>query len=72
MGCINSDWNGKCSMFEEGTGDDHTNSAYGWDSDGYCVVDDDPVPSDNCCDYETDSGCRGCGADFNADEECEC
>ena len=72
MACIYSDFNGKCTGHEEDSTDTHENSAYGWDSGGFCMVDDDPIPGDNCCDYESDSTCHSCGADFNADEECEC
>lgn len=48
MSCIYCDFEGKCSMFDE----DYM-EGMGYDSFGNCVVDDDPVPGDNCQDYES-------------------
>jgi hypothetical protein len=69
MGCIYSDFNGKCTMCDE---DDIESRPNGSDKECNCSVEDDPVPSDNCDYYESDSTCFRCGADFNADEECTC
>ena len=58
MGCIYSDFEGKCQC---DVGDD----------DGYCCYEDDPDPFYGCEYYESDYVCTECGADLNV-EECKC
>lgn len=68
MGCIYSHA-GNCSMFSE---DEVDGRPTGCDVGGGCMVEDDPVPADNCEYYESDSTCWKCGADYNQDEDCTC
>jgi len=73
MGCIYSNFSGFCTMSTkdikpQGCGDEYSEN----DEMYACETEDDPIPSDNCESYETDSGCSECGADYNAGEECEC
>ena len=76
MGCIYSNFDGFCTLSSSSDPKDSQPQGCGEldeSEDMYsCNVEDDPVPSDNCESYETDSGCNECGADYNADEECEC
>ena len=67
MGCIYHNYEEECSLFEK----DHPGSPQGCDKDGFCSVNEDPVPEDNCENYESDWSCRECGVDLNK-EECEC
>jgi len=70
MGCIYEDGDGECQFFDENNVD---NSPNGCDKkDGGCMVSDDPDPSVGCEQYESDSTCFDCGADFNQDEHCTC
>ena len=69
MGCISSDFDGKCNMLDEENADSRP---LGCSKNGYCNAEDDPIPSDSCDIYESDWKCNDCYADFNADEECIC
>lgn len=42
-------------MWDEDCGTTYENSPVGWDKDGYCVVEDDPAPEDNCENYESEN-----------------
>lgn len=53
MSCIYCDFHGKCQMWDEDSTNTFENNAVGWDSEGYCVVDDDPDPSISCEIYES-------------------
>jgi len=68
MGCVYSDFEGRCNIFEKG----EVNSPMDGKGDGICVYEDDPDPSISCETYESDSMCMDCGADFNQDEDCAC
>jgi len=50
MGCIYSDFNGKCSMWDEDT--PSYNDGLGTDWDGNCIVEEDPNPIDSCSSYQ--------------------
>jgi hypothetical protein len=62
MGCLNSDFDGVCSLYE-----DFDVPAEG----GYCTCDCDPDPSESCSYYESDYTCPECGCDLNV-EDCDC
>lgn len=69
MGCMHNNFEGICNMYDE---DSDFNNPPGCDIDGYCTCDEDTYPEDTCGSYESDDVCRGCGADFNAGEDCTC
>ena len=52
MGCIYSNFNGECSMWDP----EIDSSDLGVDPDdtehGYCIVEEDPNPEDSCSSYE--------------------
>jgi hypothetical protein len=58
MGCIYSEFSGRCSVGVDGCDDG-------------CIYDDDPNPADSCEQYESDWVCTECGVDMNV-EECTC
>ena len=63
MGCIYSDFEGKCqfSPIEQGT-----------DEKGFCIVEEDPNPSDSCESYESNAiDCPECGAECDNEDMCE-
>jgi hypothetical protein len=47
MSCIYSDFNGKCTLWDE-------NYELPCAPDGDCVCEDDPNPEDSCENYESD------------------
>jgi len=55
MPCVYSNFNGECTLWnkEEHKGVTCQNSEYGFDKDGYCIVEEDPTPSDNCSNFES-------------------
>ena len=67
MGCIYSDFEGECSLYEQG----HPNNPEGCVDDSTCCAEDDPLPGDTCGAYESDWLCSECDADLNINE-CEC
>ena len=69
MGCIYCNYDGICQFFDEDEAEIRPN---GCDNNGNCLVEDDPIPSESCEQYESNWMCYECGADFNADEECTC
>lgn len=73
MACLYADkCDGVCSMATNNDGEyDPEQKQGGCDDKGVCVVGDDPEPSRNCENYESDWSCYECGADLN-NEECEC
>mgnify|MGYP006865015742 CR=1 FL=1 len=60
MGCVYSNWEGECSMFEEGTLCHPT----GCDKDGDCWCEENPDPSYSCDSYEFDGN-----GEFGDDED---
>ena len=56
MGCIYSDREGICTLWdEECKGRNYENDEMGWsvDDDGTCAVEDDPDPTMNCSSFES-------------------
>jgi len=50
MGCIHSDFDGECILWEK----DSSYNPWGCDEeDGTCMVEEDPNPLDTCEDYES-------------------
>ena len=68
MGCIYSH-DGICEFYDKS---EIAGKPMGCDKNGNCVVEDDPIPSNNCESYESDWSCSYCGADMNSDEACTC
>ena len=57
MGCIYTERGGKCTLWDESCkGRNYDNDEMGWskDDDGFCAVEDDPNPYDNCSSFESD------------------
>lgn len=54
MGCRHSNFDGVCSYFDGNCYDDQEDNV-GYDSEGYCVVEEDSEPSDSCIYYESDN-----------------
>ena len=50
MGCIYSNFEGECSMWDK----DHPIDNMGCDDEGFCICGDDPDPSYTCETYESD------------------
>jgi len=48
MGCIYSDFEGKCTLYTEGVESPGTDE----DDNGYCVCEDDEDPLYTCAEYE--------------------
>lgn len=48
MRCIYLNFSGECTLWEEGNDDE----CMGCDSEGFCMVEDDPDPSRNCYLFE--------------------
>ena len=48
MGCIYSDSDGICTVYDPGI----ENS--GWNENGYCICEDDENPLESCEDYQSD------------------
>lgn len=48
MGCVYSNFNGECELWEEPI------LQNGYDKEGYCICEDDPDPSVLCEMYESD------------------
>ncbi len=73
MGCIYShNMSGLCTMSSKDSPvQGCAEGKYNKEEEMYpCVVDEDPDPDCEC--YESDAMCHGCGADYNAGEECTC
>jgi len=52
MGCIYSDFEGRCNLYEE-EDDNVDDSDMGHDKAGFCMSEDDENPSDNCYSFES-------------------
>ena len=62
MGCIYSNFDGECALWDVDT--DY--EAQGCEA-GFCIVEDDPNPADSCEDYQSD----GNDDDFDYEEDAD-
>jgi len=65
MGCIYSNLDGECGLWDENIGKP------GCDEEGFCTCEEDPDPNVLCDSYESDNQCSECGTDLNI-EDCDC
>lgn len=54
MGCIYSDFQGLCTMWDPEVEDGRLGVKVSDKGEPICVVEDDPEPSDSCENYESD------------------